>query len=268
MGIDTMVFAASFAAATYTKGTIVPMKLIEGPVVVRDGRGPAKLKRIVSFTDGSPGSGVSMPLNAIVQNANWIDAVVNPCHLYTDVMFQNGKAVQNGGDCPLVVNSGFDVNLEIKANATSTSAFDAFVLIDIEYGDVPAVADPEKQAGTPCTVEKEYAIMNTASGSVEASGIVWSSTSIDIFKAGYKYVLTDAFVDSLTSNAGIGFLSITDAASQMGLKRIIPLVTDAGFLPLPLLYSEVMVKGPMTLNLAAIGSAAITADVQLDFIRR
>ncbi|MBR2680565.1 MAG: hypothetical protein IKE23_07410, partial [Exiguobacterium sp.] len=152
MGIDTMVFAASFAAATYTKGTIVPMKLIEGPVVVRDGRGPAKLKRIVSFTDGSPGSGVSMPLNAIVQNANWIDAVVNPCHLYTDVMFQNGKAVQNGGDCPLVVNSGFDVNLEIKANATSTSAFDAFVLIDIEYGDVPAVADPEKQAGTPCTV--------------------------------------------------------------------------------------------------------------------
>ncbi len=268
MGIDTMIYAASFAAATYTKGTIIPMKQIEGPVVVRDGRGPAKLKRIVAFTDGSPGSGVDLPLNAIVQNANWIDSVVNPCHLWTDTMFQNGKAVQNGGDCPLVVNSGFDVNLEVKLTATSTDAFDAFVLIDIEYGDVPAVADPERQTGTPCTYNAEYAVTNTVAGSVEASGLVWSKTSIDIFKAGYKYVMTDAFVDALGSAAGIGFIAITDAASQMGLKRIIPVITDAGFLPLPLLYSEVMVKGPMTLNLAAIGAAAITADVQLDYIRR
>ena len=268
MGIDTMIYAASFAAGSYTAGTKVPTRLIEGPVVVRDGRGPAKLKRIVTFIDDTPGSGVDLPINAIVQNGDWIDPVINPCHLWTDVIFQNGKAVQNGGDCPLTVNSGFNVTLEVKNTATSTNSFDAFVLIDIEYGDVPAVADPERQTGTPCTVEMAATLAPTAGGTVGASGLVWNSQSIDIFKAGYKYVMTDAFVDAIGSAAGIGFISITDAASQMGLKRIIPVITDAGFLPLPLLYSEVMVKGPMSLNIAAIGAASITADVQLDFIRR
>lgn len=268
MAIDTMVYAASFAAGSYTKGQTFPMKLIDGPTVVRDGNGKATLKRIIAFTDASPGSGVDFPLNAHITNGNWNDKITNPCHLFTNVMFQNGKSVQRGGDVELVVNSQFNVTLEAKLAATTTDAFDAFVLIDIEYDKVPSVADPEKQTGQPVTISGEYTVANTAAGTAQASGLTWSAFSVDLFKAGYKYLLTDAFMDSLGSAQGIGFLTIYGASSQAGLKRIIPLVTDAGVLPLPLLYSEVMVKGPMTLAMAQIGAASITADVQLDFIRR
>lgn len=267
MGIDTMVFAASFAAGSYTKGQTFSMKLIDGPTVVRDGNGTPKLKRIISFTDASPGSGVDFPLNAHITNGNWNDEVVNPCHLYTDVMFQNGKSVQRGGDLELVVNSQFNVTLEAKLAATTTADFDAFVLIDIEYDKIPAVSNPEEQTGMPVTIAGEYTVANTAVGAA-SNGLVWSAYSVDLFKAGYKYLMTDAFVDALGSGRGVAFLSIYGASSQAGLKRIIPMITDASVLPLPLLYSEVMVKGPMTLAVAQMGAASITADVQLDFIRR
>ena len=119
--IDTMVFAGSFAAGTYTKGQFANLSLVDGPSVVRDGNGKATLKRVITVMDN--GAGVGFPINIHVKNGNWNDEIISPAHLFTETSFQNGKSVQGCGDCELVVNSAFQCIAEIRAAATTTSAF-------------------------------------------------------------------------------------------------------------------------------------------------
>ena len=264
--IDTMVFAASFAAGTYTKGQLANLSLIDGPSVVRDGNGKPTLKRVITVMDN--GAGVGFPVDIHIKNGNWDDEIVSPAHLFTETSFQNGKSVQYCGDDDLVVNSAFYCQAEIRAAATTTSATDVFAIIEIDYDGIPAVPNPETEKGRPVTLElKDLTVANTTAGAVQATGLVWNTWNVDIFKAGYRYLLTDAFVDS-SAAASLGFLKISGAAGQGGLKRVIPMVLDAGYLPVKLLDSVPMVKGPMDLAISTVASAAITADVQLDYIRR
>lgn len=262
MAIDSMLYHATIAAGTYTTGQVINMNLVRGPSVVRDGCGTAKLKKIVTFINNSPG--VAMPISVSVLNGNWNDPVINPAPNFSSVSFQNGKSVQKGGNCELVVNSGFTVTAKIMNGNTSTSAVDVFCLIDIDYSSYPSVENPEDQDGTPCSIQFGRTIPYTAVGNAPA----WSSESMDIFKAGYRYLLTGAFMDALTAAAAVGFISITGAAGQGGLERIIPLITDAAYLGVDLIASTPMTKGPMTVNYAVYGVANTAVDVQLDFIKR
>lgn len=265
--IDTMVFAASLPAGAYTKGQVIPLSLVDGPSVVRDGNGKATLRRVVCITDN--GAGITMPLTAHIRNGNWNDEIISPAHLFTAVSFQNGKSVQQGGKYDLVVNSAFSCTVECRAAGTTTAAVDAFVIIEIDYDAIPAVEDPAHEQGMPMSIElKDQTIAYTAPGSVQATGIVWNRQNVDLFKAGYRYVLADIFADNLAGVACLGFVAISGAAGQAGLKRVIPVVMDAGYMPIRLLDAVPMVKGPMQLEIAAFASAAVTADVQLDFIRR
>ena len=268
MAIDTIVMAASLPIGAYTVGQIIPMNVVRGPKVVRDGNGAATLKRFVAVESNSPG--VAVNPNVHIKNAQWNDEVIMPARGLTANVFAKGSpAIHNGGNVPLVPNSSFDGYVEIQTAGTTTAATDVLLFIDIEYSAIPAINNPAEQDGYPVTIEyKDPAVPAIAPGSIAASGLPMKKTSVDVFKAGYTYLLSEMFVDSTAAPAMLGFISITGAANQGGLERLIPFMADATYEMLPLMYSTPLVKGPMDINLAVMGSAAVLLDVQMDFVKR
>ena len=260
MAVDSMLYQISFPAGSYTAGTKGAMALIRGPSVVRDGCGTARLVKIFTASDAS-----GLNVDVHVKNGQWNDEIINAAPVASDtILSDNSHAMQKGGNFPLVVNSGFDVSYEIMEAATTTAAVDVFCQIDIDYDGYPSIADPRNEEGMPMSLEMAQTITNTAAG----SPLVFTSISVDVFKAGYKYLLTDAYFDSLGVTCPLGFLSITNAAGQGGLERLVPVYPAKAGLSFNLDKSVPLTKGPMTLNFAAIAAAAVPAEIQLDFIRR
>lgn len=260
MAVDSMLFQASFAAGTYAAGTKGNLALIRGPSVVRDGCGTPRLVKVITFTDTT-----GLNLNVHVKNGQWNDELINAAPTMGAVVLDDkSHAIQIGGSLELVKNSMFDVSYEIMEAATTTGAVDVFCQIDIDYDDYPAVANPRYESGFPMTIELSQTIPYTAVG----APLVFTSVNVDVFKAGYKYLLSDAFFDSLGVACDAGFISITNAAGQGGLERLIPVNPSKSGLSFNLDKSVPLMKGPMTLNFAAIAAANVPADVHLDFIRR
>lgn len=264
--IDSMLFQGILPAGNYTAGQEIPMSLVAGPAVVRDGNGNAKLKRIFTVADHS-----GADLNVHITNGSWIDEVINPAPpAAITSMLRDSKNIQSGHDCPLVVNSQFSVKAKVINAATTTDAQDVFCQIDIEYDAVPAVTNPREETGVPMTIQLSESIPATVYG----NPLAWAKFPKDVFKAGFKYLLTSAGMDIAPLGGGItsglGFVSITGAAGQAGLQRIIPIYLAGGAMAYPIDYSTVLVKGPMDVNVAMLTSAAATAtaDLQLDFVRR
>lgn len=267
--IDTMMYRIQVPAGTYTAGTAYPLTLIDGPAVVRDGYGSAYLKEIFTIADAlAPGPSVIE-----VKNQNWIDSVQNIlCSaagngIYT-ALSKNGPCVQSGGDIELQPNSAFTVNLVPKVAFTSTSDFDAFCLIQIDYPQVAAVANPANEKGAPVTIFREDAVTINAFG----TAAVWDTVSVDDFKAGYRYLLAQlgAIVDT-ASNAYLGFVKIHGASSQNGLCTIIPVCPRlTGTNRYQIDYSTPMVKGPMLISYMVYATTAgtDTLEVEFDYIRR
>lgn len=263
--IDSMLYQLKVPAGAYTAGQKIAMPLVRGPSVVRDGNGKATLKRIFTIADGS-----GVDFNVHVTNGSWVDEVINPAPpVYNGTqLISDAKNIQSGHDCELQINSAFSVVAEVYTTKTSTVDFSVYCLIDIEYDAIPAVIDPRNQKGTPMTIQ----MAETVPGSVAGSDLTWTTLNKDLFKAGYKYLLTEVgtHLTSAAVTCTFGFLSITGAAGQAGLERIIPMYVSSASLAFPIDYSTVLVKGPMNVNLAYVVAAAGNADVdvQLDFVRR
>lgn len=263
--IDSMLYQAQIPAAAYTAGQRIPLGLVRGPSVVRDGNGKATLKRIFMIADNS-----GVDLNVHVTNGSWIDEVINPAPPIQSgvLLLKDAKNIQDGHDCELTVNSQFSIYAEVVDAVTSTNDFSVYCLIDIEYDAVPAVINPRDQTGTPMTIQMK----ETVTGSVMGSPLVWTTVSKDVFKAGYKYLLTEmgARLASSGTNSQFGFISVTGAAGQAGLQRIIPVYIGGASLAFPIDYSTVLVKGPMDVNVAAVVASAGNPDldIQMDFVRR
>ena len=265
MAIDSSLFVAEIPAATYAVGDSVPLILIRGPSVVRDGYGEAKLKRILTMSDNSASSGA---FKIVVKNSNWVDEMSNIALAPSETFLSNdGAAVQQGQDADLYPNSGWSVSAVCVTGVTTTTASDLFCLIDIDYPKVAAVQNPRQVQGNPVTIDNNYATAITNRGS--GSALVWTTHNVDFLKAGSKYLITEVGYRDAVAPA-LGFVAISGAASQAGLERIIPCntATQAG-IKFMFDYATPLVKGPMNIGLAALGTAGTsTGYVYFDFVKK
>lgn len=259
MAIDSTLFAANLPAASYTVGQVIPLKVIRGPAIVRDGYGTPLLKRVFALTTGLIG-------HVTFKNSNWVDEVSNVgASPGVSILSNNSNAIQSGHDCPLIPNSGWEVNFVVDAAATTTVANDAVAMIDIDYPQVQAVKDPKTEKGTPCSTTRRDSYTVTATGSSES--MVFTSYNVDFLKAGCKYLL-DAV--AFRGAPSYGFFSISGAAGQAGLERIIPVLpSSSANLRYVIDYATPLVKGPFNINYAAVGTAGTdTAALEIDWVKR
>lgn len=264
MAIDTSMFAVSAPAGTYAKGDILRMGNIRGPAVVRDGYGAAMLKRIlVGSTNGS----VSIRGHVVIKNSNWVDDVANlvmgPAAIS---LAENSSNIQKGHDSPLIPNSGWDVHFVFDEATTTNADSDIYCLIDIDYPSVQAVQNPREAKGTPVTTMRDDSVSIAALGTLTTAP--WTTYNIDILKAGYKYLLVE--LGGYISGSTVAFISVSGAAGQNGLERIIPAISNnLANLRYLLDYSTPLVKGPMNLNYLAVGTAGTsTATIEMDWVKR
>ena len=267
MAIDTSLYAAALPAGTYTKGDVISMGNIRGPAIVRDGYGKAILKRIICGTSNQASGANGIKGHVVIKNSNWMDEVANLVMSPTPVsLAENSSNIQKGHDCDLFPNSGWEVKFIVDDTITTTAANDVYVLIDVDYPSVQAIRNPREEQGTPVTIMRDDTVTVTAFGSLPSAA--WTTFNIDILKAGYKYLLTE--LGGFITSAGVAFVSISGAAGQNGLERIIPvIVNNLANMRYLLDYSTPLVKGPMNLNYLAIGTAGTgSAVIEMDWVRR
>lgn len=262
MAIDSTMFAAQIPAATYAVGDRISLGVIRGPSVVRDGYGLAKLKKIFTYSNVT-----SSMWKVSVKNSNWVDEVSNPATALSEAgLAETSGTIQKGHNANLTPNSGWQVVAECIVAGTEAADADIITLIDIDYPSVAAVYDPRNVDGLPVTIDGSYSVTLTAKGS--ATNAVWTTYPLDVLKAGYKYLLTEA---SYYAGGLIGFMSISGAAGQSGLERIIP-CRSANLQGMRYLldYSTVLVKGPFNLNLMGLAASATTtaAYTYMDFVKK
>ena len=264
MAIDSTLFGASIPAATYAVGDRIPLAVIRGPAVVRDGYGSCKLKRIAALADHGTYSGI---FSIHIKNSNWVDEMSNPAIASNDTMLANTSgAIQSGQDAPLTPNSGWQVYAECIQASTVANAFDVFALIDVDYPSVAAIQNPREVTGFPVTIDN-LSISHTITAAGSVNSAIWTTVNVDILKAGSKYLLTEA---AFRDGSAMGFISISGAAGQAGLERIIPVrsASNAG-MKFQMDYSTPLVKGPMNINICSFGtSATVTPYVYLDFVKK
>lgn len=264
MAIDSSLFICDIPAQAYSVGDIIPLKCVRGPEVIRSGYGSALLKRI---TVGRMGEADSVVFDVHIRNSNWIDDVISvapPAQLTS--FDENSTQVQDGHNCPMQVNSSWYIYAKCIFAGTVASASSIFALIDIDYPSVANVADPRAEQGFPTSIELDMTTVANSVGSL-SGGVGVSTVNVDILKAGYRYLLSDVYVRA-PSNGSVAFLSISGAAGQNGLERIIPIfTTNSAALRFPVTYATPLVKGPFNINLITTGGAS-AAFVQFDWVKR
>lgn len=265
MAIDTTMFAAPLPAAAYAKGDVIKMTNIRGPAVVRDGYGQALLKRIFAGTTSSAGT-AAIRGHVTIKNSNWVDSISNLVTAPAAVtLAENSSSIQKGHDSPLTPNSGWDVEFIVDEAVTTTTATDVVALIDVDYPSVQAVQNPREAKGIPVTIMRDDTVTISAYGAINAA--TWTTFNVDILKAGSKYLLVE--LGSYIVGASLAFISISGAAGQNGLERIIPSVSYVpGNLRYLLDYSTPLVKGPMNINYLAVGNAGTApAITEMDWVK-
>lgn len=265
MAMDSSLFACQIPAAAYAVGDVVQMDCIRGPEVVRAGYGAAILKKVFTATGTS-----TAIFKIVVKNSNWVDPMSNVGQGINDTSLdENSTSIQRGHDCPLVANSTWQVYAECINAGTETAASMAFALIDIDYPSVAAVKNPRAEQGIPVTTDQIDTITLTAATAAPSS-IVWTVKSVDILKAGSRYLLDQVGYRTANGAQVIGFVEINGAAGQNGLNRIIPCrpQSSAGIKYL-IDYATPLVKGPMNIGIAAIGGTGTdTAYLYIDWVKR
>lgn len=213
---DNVLFHASIASGA-TVGTVTPLTLLYGVENVRQGYGTPKLKNIRAVYDGGY-SGANVALKINVKNSNWIDGAGLMATQADNavVLNRNSYNFMRGRDKTLAPNTSWIITAEVVCGTTSAAA-DVYVLLEIEYSDVPGI-NTEAAAGSP--VYKEC----KASGVTGAANVPINLGSFDNFLQGVTYVLAEA---ALTEASGVtataaNFLIIEGFSQQRGLTRIIP----------------------------------------------
>lgn len=262
MAIDSTLFAATIPAATYAVGDRIKMGVIRGPAIVRDGYGAAILKRIVALSSSA------VAFSVHVKNSNWVDDMANIALTPTNdtALSKDSSSTQSGQNCRLTANSGWDVYAECITAGTTTSAADILALLDVDYPSVAAVQNPQEVDGFPVTIEMNNTINHTVTAQGSSPSAVWDSYNVDVFKAGSKYLMVQA---GFKDGSSCGFMSISGAAGQAGLERIIPVKPGVTGMKYLLDYSTPLVKGPMNINLMSLGTAGTVATyLYMDFVKK
>lgn len=268
--LDVSLFGATLPAGTYTAGDVVNLKCIDGPAVVRSGRGAAYLKRITS-TVLINASGSATYWKVYVKNSDWIDSAANLTAFLNDMCALDPQSgcVQDGQNCPLTPNSSWEVWAECTTGGTTTIDNSISCTIDVDFPQVASIIDPRALQGFPTTIEET---ITTDLQKADIENAKWTTVNVDFFKAGYEYAVVKPEMRS-SGGAASGFIKISNAAGMGGLSRIIPISTPVGNLRNNIEYASKLVKGPMDLSVmlfSATGTAVTgsNARVILDFVKR
>lgn len=265
MALDSSLFAAKIPAGAYAIGDSIQLGIIRGPEVVRSGYGSALLKRV--FT---------VALNTVsawkitVRNSNWVDETSNPGSGMTETSLgENSASIQPGHDAPLTPNSSWMVTATCVVAGTETADSMVFALIDVDYPSVAAIKNPKIEQGFPVTTDFANLPITVTAKTANPANLVWTVKNVDILKAGSKYLLSQTSFKSPNATE-IGFVEISGAAGQNGLARIIPCRSQSyAGLKYYVDYSTPLVKGPMNIAIAAVGTAgADNAYLYLDWVKR
>ena len=266
--LDVSLIGATIPAGTYAVGDVVQLKCIDGPSVVRSGRGAAMLKRITTgiLIDAS-GSGTNWKVH--VKNSDWIDDAASntaPLDGMVSLDAQSG-CVQDGQNCPLTPNSSWEVWAECIYGGTTTIDNSVYLTIDVEFPSVASIVDPRSLVGFPTTISN---IITADLQKADIQAAKWTVVNVDMFKAGYQYALVKP--ELRVSAPAVGFIKLSNAAGMAGLNRIIPIASSTKNLRNNIEYASKLVKGPMDISLmlfSTTGSAVsgATADVMLDFVK-
>ena len=265
MALDSVLFNASIPAGTYAVGDTIPLAVNRGAAVVRDGYGAAILKKIFTASAGL----ANAEFKLVIKNSNWIDELSNPIIPISDTALdENSVSINRGHDCNLMPNSSWQVYAVCYVAGTTTAAAEIFALLDIDYPSVPSVSNPRLAQGTPVTIDN---VTMTITAPMPGNTLVWYTTNVDVFKAGYKYLLTQASFE--LAQLSIGFLAISGAAGQNGLERIVPVRPgQAAGIRYLIDYATPLVKGPMNVSFMGVsgGGAAITGQpyCYMDYVRK
>lgn len=267
--IDSSLFGYDLPAGSYAAGDIVQLGIIDGPAVVRSGRGAALLKRVTVGTLNNA-SGSTSQWRVYIKNSDWVDPMVSltvPIREACALDERNG-GVQRGHDCSLTPNSTWEVYAVCQGTVTTTVANSIYALIDIDYPSISSIVDPDLLPGIPASID-----IPLASVPVKAvGGLVGSTTSyfnVDVFKAGFEYALEK--MECVGTTAGFyGFISISNAAGMGGLKRILPFASNPVNIRNKVEYASKLVKGPMDIGFNIYSTSSTTDNVNLilDFVKR
>ena len=253
-GRDNVVYSAVINSGT-TAGTVVPLAFTYGVENVRTGRGTPVLKNIRALFDGIYSSGTGIPIE--VKNSNWIDSAGLVAQLIDDTTALNKEnlAYMPGRDIVLAPNTSWTINAKLPANTTSVGTL--YVILEIEYSDVPGV-DPAKLSGAP--------VLKTCSNaSVSGSANVPVSIgSFDNLLQGITYVLSEASIVNTTGDTSLNLLVIEGFSNQKGLVRVIPIKATGQAVQIE--GSVYLTKQTYNLSLIrniALSTAAVTVNLEL-----
>lgn len=268
--LDVTLFGKSLPAGTYAVGDRVQLECIDGPSVVRSGRGAAFLKRITSGMLISA-SGSTTNWRIFVKNSDWIDPAASASAFLDGVVTLDPQSgcVQDGQNCPLTPNSSWEVWAECTSGGTTTIGNSIFCTLDIEFPAVASIVDPKSLQGFPTSLINQITT-DLQTADIEAAG--WTTVNVDMFKAGYEYALVKPEL-STTGGGATGFVKLSNAAGMAGLNRIIPIASFATTLRNNIEYASKLVKGPMDISLMLFSTSgtAVTgsnASLLLDFVKR
>lgn len=268
--IDSTLFGATIAAGTYAAGDTVPMQVVEGPAVVRSGRGSAILKRIMGGAMLYASTNTTV-WRIHVKNSDWIDdAIVATGYLNNaTALDQHSGIVRIGNNSPLTPNSAWQVYAECIKGGTPTTALDLFALIDIDYPQVSSIIDPDTLQGVPASIPYDIASATVnAAGSITSAA--WETKNVDYLKAGYQYALQEMTIVPAANGDITGFVAICNAAGMGGLERIIPVSSGITNIRQTIEYCSILTKGPMDVKTMFFSSSATTSNVYMihDFVKR
>lgn len=257
--IDSTLFTVDLPAGSYAAGDVVEFTVHTGPSVVRDGRGRAILKQVMSGMLGTV-SGSTSSWRFFIQNSDWVDPMCNHPGFISDVTAFSDESsnIQSGCDVELIPNSGWRVWGVCIANITTTVANTLFVLIDIDYPSNGGVVNPDTIQGIPASIQYDDNTSENLYALGAAASATWKVRNVDNFKAGYKYTLQKISIITGGQNC-IGFIALANAAGMAGLTRIIPVTSSAACVRKKIRYASILSKGPMdvrTLLFVNAGTAA------------
>ena len=265
MAIDSSLFAFDLPAGTYNAGDTFQMSCIDGPSLVRSGRGTAVLKQMMVGRLAN----VNGTFRIHIKNSDWIDECTSlPSYINNTTAFDDHSGlIQFGCDNVLTQNSGWSVYLECLATVTTAADDSFFALIDVDYPAVSAVTDPDNITGIPTSIE--YDVSNIAVnqyGSLTTAA--WNVQNVDYFKAGYVYCLQA--VELVGSGMVDGFLAFSSASGMGGLQRIVPLSINTAAIRQKIRYASKLVKGPMDVKIKVFNTTAGTGTAWMchDYVKK